>query len=180
MVAGAEPGGGGYIAQRMLSAKNEKNAIYSTLLFNVMHYVIRPWPWILIALSSLILFPNLDSIATAFPQIDKSIIGNDIAYPAMLSLLPKGLLGVVLASLIAAFMSTISSHLNWGASYISIDFYKRFIKRNASEKEIVTIGKISTIFLMILAGLVALQLSDSLGAFNILLQIGAGTGSIFY
>ena len=175
----AEPGGGGYIAQRMLSAKNEKNAIYSTLLFNVMHYVIRPWPWILIALSSLILFPNLDSIATAFPQIDKSIIGNDIAYPAMLSLLPKGLLGVVLASLIAAFMSTISSHLNWGASYISIDFYKRFIKRNASEKEIVTIGKISTIFLMILAGLVALQLSDSLGAFNILLQIGAGTGSIF-
>mgnify|MGYP001353627811 CR=1 FL=1 len=176
---GAEPGGGGYIAQRMLSAKNEKNAIYSTLLFNVMHYVIRPWPWILIALSSLILFPNLDSIATAFPQIDKSIIGNDIAYPAMLSLLPKGLLGVVLASLIAAFMSTISSHLNWGASYISIDFYKRFIKRNASEKEIVTIGKISTIFLMILAGLVALQLSDSLGAFNILLQIGAGTGSIF-
>ena len=176
---GAEPGGGGYIAQRMLSAKNEKNAIYSTLLFNVMHYVIRPWPWILIALSSLILFPNLDSIATAFPQIDKSIIGNDIAYPAMLSLLPKGLLGVVLASLIAAFMSTISSHLNWGASYISIDFYKRFIKRNASEKEIVTIGKISTIFLMIFAGLVALQLSDSLGAFNILLQIGAGTGSIF-
>tara|TARA_B100000989_G_scaffold156686_1_gene116990 strand:- start:286 stop:2052 length:1767 start_codon:yes stop_codon:yes gene_type:complete len=176
---GAEPGGGGYIAQRMLSAKNEKNAIYSTLLFNVMHYVIRPWPWILIALSSLILFPNLDSIAIAFPQIDKSIIGNDIAYPAMLSLLPKGLLGVVLASLIAAFMSTISSHLNWGASYISIDFYKRFIRRNASEREIVTIGKISTIFLMMFAGFVALQLSDSLGAFNILLQIGAGTGSIF-
>ena len=176
---GAEPGGGGYIAQRMLSAKNEKNAIYSTLLFNVMHYVIRPWPWILIALSSLILFPNLDSIAIAFPQIDKSIIGNDIAYPAMLSLLPKGLLGIVLASLIAAFMSTISSHLNWGASYISIDFYKRFVKKNASEREIVTIGKISTIFLMMFAGFVALQLSDSLGAFNILLQIGAGTGSIF-
>ncbi|RPG64470.1 MAG: Na+:solute symporter [Flammeovirgaceae bacterium TMED290] len=176
---GAEPGGGGYIAQRMLSAKNEKNAIYSTLLFNVMHYVIRPWPWILIALSSLILFPNLDSIAIAFPQIDKSIIGNDIAYPAMLSLLPKGLLGIVLASLIAAFMSTISSHLNWGASYISIDIYKRFVRRNASEREIVTIGKISTIFLMISAGFVALQLSDSLGAFNILLQIGAGTGSIF-
>tara|TARA_B100000886_G_scaffold340009_1_gene307407 strand:- start:151 stop:1914 length:1764 start_codon:yes stop_codon:yes gene_type:complete len=176
---GAEPGGGGYIAQRMLSAKNEKNAIYSTLLFNVMHYVIRPWPWILIALSSLILFPNLDSIAIAFPQIDKNIIGNDIAYPAMLSLLPKGLLGIVLASLIAAFMSTISSHLNWGASYISIDFYKRFVRKNASEREIVTIGKISTVFLMMFAGFVALQLSDSLGAFNILLQIGAGTGSIF-
>ena len=176
---GAEPGGGGYIAQRMLSAKDEKNAIYSTLLFNITHYVLRPWPWILIALSSLVVFPNLDSIATAFPGVDKSIIGNDIAYPAMLSLLPTGLLGLVLASLIAAFMSTISSHLNWGASYISIDFYKRFIKKNASEKEVVRIGKLSTVILMILAGFVSLQLSDSLGAFNILLQIGAGTGSIF-
>ena len=176
---GAEPGGGGYIAQRMLSAKDEKNAIYSTLLFNITHYVLRPWPWILIALSSLVVFPNLDSIATAFPGVDKSIIGNDIAYPAMLSLLPTGLLGLVLASLIAAFMSTISSHLNWGASYISIDFYKRFIKKNASEKEVVRVGKLSTVLLMILAGFVSLQLSDSLGAFNILLQIGAGTGSIF-
>ena len=176
---GAEPGGGGYIAQRMLSAKDEKNAIYSTLLFNITHYVLRPWPWILIALSSLVVFPNLDSIATAFPGVDKSIIGNDIAYPAMLSLLPTGLLGLVLASLIAAFMSTISSHLNWGASYISIDFYKRFIKKNASEKEVVKIGKLSTVILMILAGFVSFQLSDSLGAFNILLQIGAGTGSIF-
>jgi len=176
---GAEPGGGGYIAQRMLSAKDEKNAIYSTLLFNITHYVLRPWPWILIALSSLVVFPNLESIATAFPGVDKSIIGNDIAYPAMLSLLPTGLLGLVLASLIAAFMSTISSHLNWGASYISIDFYKRFIKKNASEKEVVRVGKLSTVILMILAGFVSLQLSDSLGAFNILLQIGAGTGSIF-
>ena len=176
---GAEPGGGGYIAQRMLSAKDEKNAIYSTLLFNITHYVLRPWPWILIALSSLVVFPNLESIATAFPGVDKSIIGNDIAYPAMLSLLPTGLLGLVLASLIAAFMSTISSHLNWGASYISIDFYKRFIKKNASEKEVVRVGKLSTVILMILAGSVSLQLSDSLGAFNILLQIGAGTGSIF-
>ena len=176
---GAEPGGGGYIAQRMLSARDEKNAIYSTLLFNITHYVIRPWPWILIALSSLVVFPNLDSIATAFPGVDKSIIGNDIAYPAMLSLLPTGLLGLVLASLIAAFMSTISSHLNWGASYISIDFYKRFIKKNASEKEVVRVGKLSTVILMILAGFVSLQLSDSLGAFHILLQIGAGTGSIF-
>ena len=176
---GAEPGGGGYIAQRMLSARDEKNAIYSTLLFNITHYVIRPWPWILIALSSLVVFPNLDSITSAFPGVDKSIIGNDIAYPAMLSLLPTGLLGLVLASLIAAFMSTISSHLNWGASYISFVFYKRFIKKNASEKEVVRVGKLSTVILMILAGFLSLQLSDSLGAFNILLQIGAGTGSIF-
>ncbi len=176
---GAEPGGGGYIAQRMLSAKDEKNAVYATLLFNVAHYALRPWPWIIIALSSLIIYPSLVDISSAFPNVDKSIIGNDIAYPAMLSLLPTGLLGLVLASLIAAYMSTISSHLNWGASYISIDFYKRFINVNASEKQVVFIGRISTILLMILAGFVALKLSDALGAFQILLQIGAGTGSIF-
>ena len=110
---GAEPGGGGYIAQRMLSAKDEKNAVYSTLLFNVAHYAIRPWPWILIALASIIIYPSLNDIASTFPNVDKSIIGDDIAYPAMLFLLPSGLLGIVLASLAAAFMSTISSHLNW-------------------------------------------------------------------
>ena len=163
----------------MLSAKDEKNAIYSTLLFNVTHYAVRPWPWILIALSSIVVYPTLSDISSSFPGIDQSIIGNDIAYPAMLYLLPSGLLGLVLASLIAAFMSTISSHLNWGASYISLDFYKRFIKKDASEKEIVFVGRISTIILMLLAGFLALELSDALGAFQILLQIGAGTGSIF-
>jgi len=176
---GAEPGGGGYIAQRMLSAKDEKNAVYSTLLFNVAHYAIRPWPWILIALASIIIYPSLGDIASTFPNVDKSIIGDDIAYPAMLFLLPSGLLGIVLASLAAAFMSTISSHLNWGASYISIDFYKRFMKKNATEKEVVFIGRISTVILMVLAGFVALKLTDALDAFQILLQIGAGTGSIF-
>ena len=176
---GAEPGGGGYIAQRMLSAKDEKNAINATLFFNIAHYAIRPWPWILIALASLIIYPTLSDISFAFPNVDSSIIGHDIAYPAMLSKLPSGLLGIVLASLSAAFMSTISSHLNWGASYISIDFYKRFIYSEASEKEIVLVGRISTVFLMILAGFVALELNDALDAFQILLQIGAGTGSIF-
>ena len=176
---GAEPGGGGYIAQRMLSAKDEKNAINATLFFNISHYAIRPWPWILIALASLIIYPTLSDISFAFPNVDSSIIGHDIAYPAMLSKLPSGLLGIVLASLSAAFMSTISSHLNWGASYISIDFYKRFIYSEASEKEIVLVGRISTVFLMILAGFVALELNDALDAFQILLQIGAGTGSIF-
>ena len=176
---GAEPGGGGYIAQRMLSAKNERNAINATLFFNIAHYAIRPWPWILIALASLIIYPSLSDIESAFPNVDSSIIGHDIAYPAMLSKLPSGLLGIVLASLSAAFMSTISSHLNWGASYISIDFYKRFIYSEASEKEIVLVGRISTVFLMILAGFVALELNDALDAFQILLQIGAGTGSIF-
>ena len=176
---GAEPGGGGYIAQRMLSAKDEKSAVYSTLLFNIAHYALRPWPWILIALASIVVYPTLSDISTAFPSLEKSIIGNDIAYPAMLYLLPSGLLGLVLASLIAAFMSTISSHLNWGASYISLDFYKRFINKEASEKRIVLVGRISTIILMFLAGFLALNLSDALGAFQILLQIGAGTGSIF-
>ena len=133
----------------MLSAKDEKNAIYSTLLFNIAHYAIRPWPWILIALSSIIIYPQLSDISNQFPNVDKSIIGNDIAYPAMLSLLPAGLLGLVLASLSAAFMSTISSHLNWGASYISIDFYKRFINEKASEKQIVSVGRISTVLLML-------------------------------
>ena len=176
---GAEPGGGGYIAQRMLSAKDERNAINATLFFNIAHYAIRPWPWILIALASLIIYPSLSDIESAFPNVDSSIIGHDIAYPAMLSKLPSGLLGIVLASLSAAFMSTISSHLNWGASYISIDFYKRFIYSEASEKKVVLVGRISTIFLMILAGFVALELNDALDAFQILLQIGAGTGSIF-
>jgi Na+/proline symporter len=176
---GAEPGGGGYIAQRMLSAKDERSAINATLFFNIAHYAIRPWPWILIALASLIIYPSLSDIELAFPNVDSSIIGHDIAYPAMLSKLPSGLLGIVLASLSAAFMSTISSHLNWGASYISIDFYKRFIYSEASEKEIVLVGRISTVFLMILAGFVALELNDALDAFQILLQIGAGTGSIF-
>lgn len=173
---GAEPGGGGYIAQRMLSAKDEKNAIGATLLFNIAHYAIRPWPWILIALASLILYPNLSDISNAFPNAK---VGHDLGYSAMLTHLPPGLLGLVVTSLIAAFMSTISTHLNWGSSYISLDFYKRFIKPEASEKELVSVGRISTVILMVLAALLALQFKSALDVFNILLQIGAGTGLIF-
>ncbi|MEZ4857641.1 MAG: sodium:solute symporter family protein [Flavobacteriaceae bacterium] len=173
---GAEPGGGGYIAQRMLSAKDEKNAIGATLLFNIAHYAIRPWPWILIALASLVLYPNLSDISTAFPNAKA---GHDLGYSAMLTHLPSGLLGLVVTSLIAAFMSTISTHLNWGSSYISLDFYKRFIKKEASEKELVKVGRLSTVLLMIFAALLALQFESALDTFNILLQIGAGTGLIF-
>ncbi len=176
---GAEPGGGGYIAQRMLSAKNEKHAIGATFLFNIAHYALRPWPWIIIALASIIIFPDLSSIQKAFPNVNPSLIGNDIAYPAMLSRLPSGLLGLVTASLISAFMSTISTHLNWGASYIALDFYKRFVKPECSEKEIVKVGKLSTIVLMLLSAILALFLKDAMDAFGILLQIGAGTGLIF-
>ena len=176
---GAEPGGGGYIAQRMLSAKNEKNAVAATFLFNVTHYALRPWPWILVGLASLIVFPDIASLQAAFPNIDPSVVKHDLAYPAMLTFLPAGLLGLVIASLIAAYMSTISTHLNWGASYVVNDFYKRFLKPEASEKELVMVGRIATVLLMILAGFLALMLSNALQAFNILLQIGAGTGLLF-
>lgn len=176
---GSEPGGGGYIAQRMLSAKNEKNAVSATLLFNITHYALRPWPWILIALASIVVYPDLASIQTAFPNISPDKLGNDLGYSAMLLTLPKGLLGIVVASLIAAFMSTISTHLNWGSSYVVFDFYQRFVKPEASDKELVRVGRLSTVVLMVLAGLFALVLTNAYQAFQILLSIGAGTGLIF-
>ena len=176
---GAEPGGGGYIAQRMLSAKNEKEAIGATLLFNITHYALRPWPWILVALASLIVFPSVEAMRTAFPNVDPSIIHNDFAYPAMLSFLPSGFLGLVVASLIAAFMSTISTQVNWGSSYVVNDFYKRFLKPDASEKQLVRVGQLSTLGLLVVTCVFALLLQNALQAFNILLQIGAGTGLIF-
>jgi Na+/proline symporter len=176
---GAEPGGGGYIAQRMLSAKDEKNAIGATLFFNIAHYGMRPWPWIIIALASLVVFPNISDLQTAFPHIPADKLGDDLAYSAMLTFLPTGMIGIVLASLIAAVMSTLSTHLNWGSSYIVNDFYLRFMKPEASDKELVAVGRISTVVLMGLSALLALALSSALDAFNILLQIGAGTGLIF-
>lgn len=176
---GAEPGGGGYIAQRMLSAKDEKNAITATLLFNAAHYALRPWPWILIALASLIVYPDVSDIARAFPNISPSFVKNDLAFSAMLSYLPAGLLGLVIAALIAALMSTISTHLNWGSSYVVNDFWQRFIKPESSEKELVTVGRVSTVILMVLASLMALLLENAMAGFNILLQIGAGTGLLF-
>jgi Na+/proline symporter len=176
---GAEPGGGGYIAQRMLSAKDEKNAVTATLFFNIAHYALRPWPWILIALASLIVFPDIASLQAAFPHIDPKVVKNDLAFSAMLNLLPAGLIGLLIAALLSAFMSTISTHLNWGSSYVVNDFYKRFIRPDAPQNELVNVGRISTVVLMILAALLALVLENALQAFNILLQIGAGTGLIF-
>ncbi len=176
---GAEPGGGGYVAQRMLAARDESSAMKATLFFNIAHYALRPWPWILIALCSMIIFPDFDSIQAAFPHVDKGIINDDLAYPAMLSFLPHTLLGLVIASLIAAFMSTISTHLNWGASYLVNDFYKRFVNTDASEQQLVFFGRIATVVLMVLAAILALLLENALQAFNIILQIGAGTGLIF-
>lgn len=177
---GAEPGGGGYIAQRMLSAKNEKNAIGATLLFNFMHYAIRPWPWIIVALASLVVFPDLQSIREAFPAITDTYLKDDIAYPAMLSLIGPGWLGLVTASLIAAYMSTIGTHLNWGSSYLVNDFYKRFVRPSAPERELVKAGRYTTILLMVVASLLSLFfLNNATQAFNVLLLSGAGTGAIY-
>lgn len=177
---GAEPGGGGYIAQRMLAAKDEKNAIGATLLFNFMHYAIRPWPWIVVALASIVLYPDLASIKAEFPNISDTYLKDDIAYPVMLSKLSPGWLGLVVASLIAAYMSTIGTHLNWGSSYLINDFYKRFARPKASEKELVFLARISTVVLMLFAGLIALFfLDNATQAFDILLLSGAGTGAIY-
>ena len=176
---GAEPGGGGYIAQRMFSAKDEFNAVGATFLFNLAHYAIRPWPWILIALCSLIIFPDLTDIQSAFPNLPADKLGHDVAYPAMLTRLPSGLLGLVSASLIAAFMSTMSTQLNLGASYLVNDFYHRFIKPSASQEELVKVGRMFTLVSIFLGGGLGLILTDAGQAFNLLLMIGAGTGLIF-
>ncbi len=176
---GAEPGGGGYIAQRMLAAKNENHAIGATFFFNIMHYALRPWPWILVALASLVLYPDLASIHEAFPNVEEGKLGHDLAYSAMLTKLPAGLLGLVLASLGAAYMSTISTHLNWGSSYVVNDFYKQQVNKNASEKELVNVGRLSTIVLMFFSALLALVLTNALQLFEIILMFGAGTGLIF-
>lgn len=175
---GAEPGGGSYIAQRMLAAKDENNALGSVFVFNAAHYALRPWPWIIVALCSLLVFPDLDSLRQAFPHA-ASIVNHDMAYPAMLTFLPAGMLGLVVASLIAAYMSTIATHLNWGASYMVHDFYRRFIRPDSTEHELVQAGRVFTAILMVLAGGLALAMESALDNFNIMLMVGAGTGLIF-
>ena len=176
---GSEPGGGGYIAQRMLAAKDENHAIGATFFFNIMHYALRPWPWIIVALASLVVFPDLASIQEAFPNVTQDKLGHDLAYSAMLTKLPSGLLGLVLAYLVAAYMSTISTHLNWGASYIVNDFYKQQINKNATDKQLVRVGRLSTVILMVCSALFALVLTNALQLFDIILMFGAGTGLIF-
>lgn len=176
---GAEPGGGGYVAQRMLAARNERESMLATLLFNVAHYALRPWPWILVALASLVVYPDLQAIHQRFPHIPAAIVRHDLAYPAMLVFLPHGLLGLVVASLAAAYMSTISTHLNWGASYIVDDVYRRFVAADRDERHYVSVGRAATIVLVALSSVVALWLENAVQGFQILLQIGAGTGLIF-
>ena len=176
---GAEPGGGGYIAQRMLAAKDENHAIGATLFFNIMHYALRPWPWILVALASLVVFPDISSIQDAFPAVSEDKLGHDLAYSAMLTKLPTGLLGLVLASLIAAYMSTISTHLNWGASYVVNDFYTQQINPIATDKQKVHVGRLATVILFLFSAVLALLLTNALQLFDFILMFGAGTGLIF-
>lgn len=176
---GAEPGGGGYVAQRMLAAKTQNHAVGATFFFNALHYALRPWPWILVALASLVMFPELEDIKQAFPGISDDKLGHDLGYSAMLTMLPIGLTGIVIASLVSAYMSTISTHLNWGASYIVHDFYREFVDKNASEKMLVNIGRITTVLLMAVSAFIALSLTDALQLFDFILAFGAGTGLIF-
>ena len=176
---GSEPGGGSYIAQRMLAARSENDAFAGTLLFNFAHYALRSWPWIIVALASLLVFPQLTDIARAFPYVDQRLIGHDMAYPAMLTFLPRGLIGVMVAGLLAAYVSTLSTHLNWGTSYLVHDFYRRFVRAGADERHYVLVGRIVTGLLMICAALLTFVLNSARQAFDLMLSVGAGTGLLY-
>jgi len=176
---GSEPGGGSYVAQRMLAARSERDAMAGTLLFNVAHYALRPWPWIVVALSSMLVFPRVDDIRAALPHVDPALVGHDMAYPAMLTFLPTGVLGVMVAGLLAAYVSTISTHLNWGTSYLVHDLYRRFLRPDASERHYVMAGRVVTAALMVAAGSLTLVLESARATFDLLLSIGAGTGLLY-
>ncbi|HMM80627.1 MAG TPA: Na+:solute symporter [Pyrinomonadaceae bacterium] len=176
---GAEPGGGSYIAQRMLASRSEKDSLGAVLFFNLAHYVLRPWPWILVGLCSLIIYPQLSDIQAAYPHLDPSLINHDIAFPAMLKFLPIGFVGLMVGGLVAANSSTILTHLNWGASYLVHDFYRRFIKKDGSEKHYVAMGRLATIMLFFVSSGVVFVLDSAKDAFDIILQVGAGTGLLY-
>lgn len=175
---GAEPGGGGYVAQRLLAARNERHALGACLFFNVMHYALRPWPWIVVALASIVVFPDLASLREKFPHLDPRIVQDDLAYPAMMTFLPPGLMGVMVASLAAAYMSTMSTQVNYGSSIVVNDIYRRFLRPGATDREQVWLGRAVTVVLMLASCLLALQMKDALSNFNLMMQVGAGTGLV--
>jgi Na+/proline symporter len=176
---GAEPGGGSYVAQRMLASRSEKDALGSVLFFNIAHYVLRPWPWILVALCSILVYPQLSDIQKAFPNLDPRLLGHDIAYPAMLKFLPVGFVGLMVGGLIAANSSTILTHLNWGASYLVHDFYRRFIRTDADERHYVWVARLTTVGLFLCSAGLVFLLDTAKGAFDVILQVGAGTGLLY-
>jgi Na+/proline symporter len=164
---GAEPGGGGYVAQRIFSARTERDGLFATLWFNIAHYAIRPWPWILTALASLVLYPNLVDKESGYVRtlMDPHVF-------------PPALRGIMLAAFAAAYMSTIGTQLNWGASYVVNDFYRRFIRRRGAEREYVVISQAVTLGLMVLSIYVTLHLASIEQAWKLLIVTGAGTGSV--
>ncbi len=176
---GAEPGGGSYVAQRMLASKTEKDALAAVLFFNVAHYVLRPWPWILVGLASLIVYPTLDDLGRAVPHVAPGLVGHDLAYPIMLRFLPVGFAGLMVGGLVAANSSTILTHLNWGASYLVHDLYRRFLHPTASEAHYVRAGRIATVGLFVLSSAMVYALDTAKSAFDIILQVGAGTGLLY-
>jgi solute:Na+ symporter, SSS family len=162
---GAEPGGGGYVAQRMMSAKDEKHALFAALWFTIAHYCLRPWPWIMVALVSLVLYPDLPDAREGFVLVMKDV-------------LPAGLLGLLFAAFIAAFTSTFAAHLNWGTSYLINDFWRRFIKPGATEKHYVLVSRIVTFILAIIAFLVTTQLDSIKQAWGLVITASAGLGTV--
>lgn len=176
---GAEPGGGGYIVQRIMSAKSEGHAVGGTLFFNFVHYAIRPWPWYVVGFCSLIVFPQLSDIQKAFPTVDPSLIGGDMAYSAMLTKVPSGWFGVVVASMMAALFSTVAAHLTMGSSYVVNDFYRRFVRPQAGDRELIWAARGMMVVFMVLSCLIAPLLTSAKTAFDLMLLIGAGSGPIF-
>ena len=176
---GSEPGGGSYVAQRMLASRSEKDSLGGTLFFNLAHYILRPWPWILVGLASLVIYPTVQDIQRAFPNADAALIGPDVAFPAMLKFLPAGWMGLMIGGLVAANSSTILSHLNWGASYLVHDFYRRFLRPRENEHQYVTAGRIATVILFILSSLLVFGLQTAQQGFSLILQVGAGTGLLY-
>jgi Na+/proline symporter len=176
---GWEPGGGSYVAQRMLAARSERDSMAGTLFFNVAHFALRSWPWIITALASMLVFPTLDDIARAFPYVDRSLIGHDMAYSAMLTFLPAGALGLMVAGMLAAYVSTLSTHLNWGTSYLVHDLYRRFVRPGATERHYVAVGRLVTALLMVFAAGMTYVLESARQAFDLMLSVGAGTGLIY-
>lgn len=162
---GAEPGGGGFVAQRMMCAKDEKHSLLATLWFNIAHYGIRPWPWILTALAALLLYPNLDDPESGYVRV-------------MIDYLPPYLRGLMLAGFAAAFMSTISTQLNWGAAYLVNDFYRRFFRKDGSERHYVRASQIATIVLTVISAFVTFYMESVAGAWKLLMATGAGTGGV--
>ena len=162
---GAEPGGGGYVAQRMFCAKDEKNSLLATLWFNIAHYAVRPWPWILVGLVSLVAFPGLEKPETGYIRV-------------MIAYLPPSLRGLMVAAFAAAYMSTIATQLNWGASYLVNDFYRRFLKPQASDRHYVRMSQVATVLLTFISAVITFYMDSIAGAWKLLIVTGAGTGGV--